>query len=283
MKDKLRQYLRNDSCEADPIMEEHLLDDSRSEEIDALLQEVWNKETAPISHIDKTVILNNIKSKANNNAKTDYFDYTQKSSKTISKSLIIKRTILSAAAVLIGVVLTTLWINFSQDTQDQTAISIAQNSTEEVETMKIVAPEPEKLAIVNKPEPIEVKPRKVNINVPEGETHELRFKCDSKVKIEGGSNMIYDENFTGDTRHVSLDGRAHFSITKHEKPFIVDNININLKVLGTEFYIDNRTDMDVINVRVFKGHVMITTPTGTKMDLYEGDDMVIVSRKPNES
>lgn len=278
MTDQLKEYLRNDSCRADSDMEELLLDDSVSEEVDALLLELWDAEVAPISHIDKTAILNKIKAKAGNSPQTNSLNNAQIKRKIANKPLLIKRAIAPlAAAVFIGVVLATLWIYRSQESQEQ--IAVIQSSSPEVE---VTAAAIEKPATINQPQPTEIVPSEVRINVPEGQTQELDFICGSTVKVEGGSNMVYDENFTGDTRLVSLDGRAHFSVVKHEKPFVVDNININLKVLGTEFYIDNRTSIDVITVRVDRGHVVITTLTGTETNLYGGDDIVIMSRKPNE-
>lgn len=277
MKEHLREYLNNDSIEAAPEMEDLLLDNSLSEEVDMILKELWNRDVSSVQGVDKTALLDKILNESTNKPTK----HALQSKRTTRYSLHKFRrvSIYMAASILLGIVLTTFWLNRDRNPLPQMAsTSIEIGNSEEIvqDTIEVI-----KKRKRNKVRPL--KPEPVEINVPEGEVMELNFRDGSVATVEGGSNIAYDQNFTGESRLVALDGRAHFSVVKTEKPFLVNNSKLNLRVVGTEFYVDNRTNRDLINIRVDKGEVWIQTPKGTEISICAGEELMILSRIPKEN
>lgn len=76
------------------------------------------------------------------------------------------------------------------------------------------------------------------------------------IQLPDGSELILDKNaaiqysrtlFTEFSREVSLNGRAHFHITKNpEQAFIVHNPMVDVQVLGTQFTINQANDLTQI-------------------------------------
>ena len=286
MKEHMRKYLNNDSIEADSEMEDFLLDNEQSEEIDVILKELWNKDITPVSGVDKMALANKIIGKS--------MDKTVKHSMLPKEMVLPKETtahrftrfgrisVYIAASILLGIIFARFWPNQVNDSVLQIpSHTVAQNKIEEVLPDVVEATKKEKHED-EEVEEVHLPAELVEINVPEGEVMQLNFKDGSVASVEGGSKIAYDQNFTGDSRLVTLNGRASFSVVKSEKPFIVNNSNINLRVVGTEFYIDNRTNKDFINVRVDKGEVLINTSKGVEVSICAGEELLIFTRKPNE-
>lgn len=62
----------------------------------------------------------------------------------------------------------------------------------------------------------------------------------SEVWMNEDTRITYPEKFTGETRRVALDGKAYFDISKDpEKPFIVQIGDVEIKVTGTEFFVES--------------------------------------------
>ena len=62
----------------------------------------------------------------------------------------------------------------------------------------------------------------------------------SEVWINEESQITYPEKFTGQTRLVSLEGKAYFDIREDsEKPFIVQIGDVEIEVTGTEFFVES--------------------------------------------
>ena len=273
----MREYLNNDSIEVDPVMEDLLLDKEMSEEVDVLLKELWNRDVSPVLGVNKEAILDTIISTSIEKPAKN----TPQAKKTIVYRLrrFRRASIYIAASVLLGIVLTTLWLNLSNNPEPQTvSLAVVKSDTTEIKQDTAQVTKKRKR---NKIRPL--KPQHIEIYVPEGEVMELNFRDGSVANVEGGSSIAYDQNFTGESRLITLDGRALFCVVKAEKPFIVNNSKIELKVVGTEFYIDNRTNKDFINIRVDKGEVWIKTPKGIETSICAGEELIILSRKPIES
>ncbi len=59
----------------------------------------------------------------------------------------------------------------------------------------------------------------------------------TRVWLNSGSRLIYPVRFSGKTREVYLEGDGYFDVTHHPaQPFYVHAKNMNISVLGTEFY-----------------------------------------------
>ncbi len=79
-------------------------------------------------------------------------------------------------------------------------------------------------------------------------SNEIVLPDGSKVVLNAGSKLKYPETFAGDHRKVKLEGEAFFDVTKNqEKPFIIDAITAEIRVLGTSFNVktDDRKEVEV--------------------------------------
>lgn len=85
----------------------------------------------------------------------------------------------------------------------------------------------------------------------------VQLPDNSKVRLEAGSTLKYPQTFSKDHRDVSLQGKAFFDIVhKEEQPFTVDANTVDVRVLGTSFYVT--TDDRNATVTVTTGKVAMT-------------------------
>lgn len=76
----------------------------------------------------------------------------------------------------------------------------------------------------------------VQVFTANGETQHVILPDSSEVWLNAGSNIQYNSNFKGDSRNISLEGEAYFSVRKNtSRPFVVKTNSITVNVLGTEF------------------------------------------------
>lgn len=95
----------------------------------------------------------------------------------------------------------------------------------------------------------------------------------SLVKLSPASTVQYDEPFPADKRDIFLDGEAEFHVTKDKKkPFTVYAGAFATTALGTIFSVKKNAAENIINVKLFKGKVVIHSTDshlkGWKDDVY---------------
>ncbi len=87
----------------------------------------------------------------------------------------------------------------------------------------------------------------------------------SKIKLNGGSKILYPKRFKGKTREISLEGEAYFKVTKDkERPFIVHTEIADITVLGTAFNVKAIPNTNVVEVLVETGKVRLVDNSKTK-------------------
>ncbi len=95
------------------------------------------------------------------------------------------------------------------------------------------------------------------------------------VWLNGGSKLVCDNDFNGNTREVHLDGEAYFQVTKkNNQPFIVHTGGVDIQVLGTVFNVKAYPDDRTIETTLFQGSVRVVRPAG------RGDTSILL--RPNE-
>jgi ferric-dicitrate binding protein FerR (iron transport regulator) len=83
---------------------------------------------------------------------------------------------------------------------------------------------------------------KVAFQTLDKQTREVILLDGSKVYMSENSSIAYASDFEGNTREVTLKGKAFFDIKRNEeKPFIVRTDNSEIKVLGTSFLVDSHS------------------------------------------
>ena len=93
------------------------------------------------------------------------------------------------------------------------------------------------------------------------------FLPDSTLAIlSKGSTLEYDsDNYGKKSREVNISGKVFFSVRRNEQsPFTATAMYAHVKVLGTEFEIDERMQDTVTNVYVKSGKVMFKGKNSSK-------------------
>ena len=98
--------------------------------------------------------------------------------------------------------------------------------------------------------------------VGDGKRSVIKLPDGTKVWLNSGSRLVYPVKFLGDTREVYLEGEAYFDVT-HDKehPFHVRANNMNISVLGTEFYVSSNENSDNNYAVLVQGSILFSTGT----------------------
>lgn len=101
------------------------------------------------------------------------------------------------------------------------------------------------------------------------------FSDSTKVTINQNSQIKYSKQYNKKERRVQLAGDAFFEVTPNKtKAFIVETQNIEIRVLGTAFYVNSRKGSDEIEVIVEHGKVSVTGPLQEEIILTKGEKAI---------
>lgn len=152
----------------------------------------------------------------------------------------IAKRILLAACFVVAIVLSVFYYNYSK----------LKN--------KSIAFAPSKCIIATK------YGSKTSVTLPDG----------TKVWINAGSKLSYDNDFGNALREVNLIGEAFFDVTHNaEKPFIIHTSKMDIRVLGTEFNVRCYPDEEKIETSLIRGRIEVTLKNKPDEKIY---------LKPNE-
>jgi len=80
------------------------------------------------------------------------------------------------------------------------------------------------------------------------------------IWINSGSTLTYNNLFSSNNRDIQLKGEAFFKVTKNVNlPLVVNNEDLQIKVLGTEFCVSAYPEENDIQVVLEKGKVELTS------------------------
>ncbi|MBT29796.1 MAG: anti-sigma factor [Thalassobius sp.] len=166
--------------------------------------------------------------------------------------------LLNVAAILltiVGITYVYYWFEYSGERQ----------STEYVETQQILTKES-----------------------PKGIKTTLTLRDGTTVKLNAGSKLHYPDKFTDSIRLVELEGEAFFDVEKSDVPFIVKAGNLEAKVLGTSFNIQNNQEKN--EIALVTGKLQVSDQAGNRIMLvpsemvtYETDGQILKSKFDIES
>jgi ferric-dicitrate binding protein FerR (iron transport regulator) len=78
------------------------------------------------------------------------------------------------------------------------------------------------------------------------------------VWLNGDSRLHYENDFSGSTREVTLEGEAFFDVVKQaDRPFIVHTSGIDIKVLGTAFNVKSYPEDKNVETTLYRGSVEV--------------------------
>lgn len=106
----------------------------------------------------------------------------------------------------------------------------------------------------------------------------------SKVWLNANSRLEYDQQEFGKAvRAIRLNGEAYFEVQRNTlKPFIVSSGNINTRVLGTAFTVQNYSGDAGIKVTLVHGSVAVEETASRKQTLLKPDQQLQYSRLNKE-
>lgn len=96
-----------------------------------------------------------------------------------------------------------------------------------------------------------------SVTIPAGERFAVILSDGTKVYLNSNSYIRYPVNFSGDTRDVTLVGRAYFDVAKSKIPFIVNTSDMKVEVLGTSFDVESRKNGKSTSVILVEGSVKV--------------------------
>ncbi|MGK2864132.1 MAG: FecR family protein [Chitinophagaceae bacterium] len=106
--------------------------------------------------------------------------------------------------------------------------------------------------------PVSQKPGSEKIITQNGTRTRSLLHDGTTVWLNAGSKLSYDNDFSGSTREVSLEGEAFFDVVKQpNRPFIVHTSGIDIRVLGTEFNVKSYPDDKNVETTLYKGAVQV--------------------------
>jgi ferric-dicitrate binding protein FerR (iron transport regulator) len=92
-----------------------------------------------------------------------------------------------------------------------------------------------------------------------GETSKIILPDGSVVKLNSGTTLSYNNNFSVNNREISLQGEAYFDVVRNENIPLVVNVNeIKVKVLGTAFNVEAFSEEQKINVTLERGSIELS-------------------------
>ena len=96
--------------------------------------------------------------------------------------------------------------------------------------------------------------------VGDGQRSVIKLPDGTKVWLNSGSRLIYPVTFSGNTREVYLEGEGYFDVV-HDKehPFYVHSNKMDIKVLGTEFYVSSNLESDNNYAVLVQGSIAFST------------------------
>ncbi|MET0638268.1 MAG: FecR family protein [Chitinophagaceae bacterium] len=93
---------------------------------------------------------------------------------------------------------------------------------------------------------------------PKGSRSRFLLPDGTVVWLNAGSKLFLQNDFTGHTREVRLEGEGFFDVVKNaDKPFIVHTSGINIKVLGTVFNVKAYAEDELIETTLLTGSVKV--------------------------
>ncbi len=103
------------------------------------------------------------------------------------------------------------------------------------------------------------------------------------VWLNAGSKLFYENDFTGATRELRLEGEAFFDVVKQpNRPFIVHTAGIDIKVLGTAFNVKSYPEDKNVETTLYRGLVNVVrhnAPAENTIQL-KPNEKLILSKQP---
>ena len=121
------------------------------------------------------------------------------------------------------------------------------------------------LTIFNKNEevPVSQEVKMIERSNPAGRNSTITLPDGTKIRLNAASTLIFPQEFSRETRQISLTGEAFFQVTEDaSRPFIINTGRFSTTVLGTSFNISAYPSSPEIKVAVVEGKVFVENKEG---------------------
>lgn len=97
----------------------------------------------------------------------------------------------------------------------------------------------------------------------------------TQVTLNKGATLTYPKKFRGEVRNVKLEGEAYFDVAHNkDKAFIIEANDLQIKVLGTSFYVHTASTNNTMEVVLMEGSVQLDY-LSTSMKMQPGDKATV--------
>lgn len=98
----------------------------------------------------------------------------------------------------------------------------------------------------------------MTIVVPLKKEFNIVLPDSTKVWLNSGSKLTFPNKFDGEERVVVLDGEGYFEVSHNaDQPFIVRNLIMDTRVLGTKFLVSSYSEDDLRSISLVEGSVEV--------------------------
>lgn len=116
--------------------------------------------------------------------------------------------------------------------------------------------------------------------VPRGEKSHIILPDGTKVFLNSGTILRYDNLFGKKSRTLELVGEGYFEVVKNTRlPFIINTREISVEVIGTKFNVMAYADDNLIETTVKEGSVSVTENNGSGSILLTANQKAIFNKK----
>lgn len=119
--------------------------------------------------------------------------------------------------------------------------------------------------------------------VSNSKLEEMVLSDGSAITLNSGSKFVCQQPFGEDERTVTLNGEGYFRVEGDaEWPFVIHAGDISIRVTGTRFNVRAYPNLDITEVAVLEGQVMVLPPGGGSGIALNGGQTALFEKKTKE-
>ncbi|TKG90776.1 DUF4974 domain-containing protein [Puteibacter caeruleilacunae] len=121
------------------------------------------------------------------------------------------------------------------------------------------------------------------VKVPLGQMSEMTLIDGTKVWLNSGTTLRYNNSFGEKERQVSMEGEAFFDVTSMDKPFKVKFKGKEVEVLGTQFNVVAYHDDNISEITLLEGQVKVNNQEGETLATLKPSEQITINETSNEA
>ncbi len=131
-----------------------------------------------------------------------------------------------------------------------------------------------------------VKKNRNEVSTKQGSHSKVVLPDGSVVWLNAKSSIIYNKDFEGEIREVTLDGEAYFDVAHDSsRPFIIHASNIDIRVLGTVFNVKSYGNDGYTETSLIEGEIEVSLAgnPGKRIRMKPSEKLVVRDSLPNDT